>query len=89
METMTHAQLRRLTKDTNQVFFGFGFEWTPKHSQRLYDLQRINFRGIVAPFWLMRLAGLKAVSSQTRRLGSLHPRCRAAGDADHSPGIQP
>ena len=59
MEVMTHGQLRNITRDPTKVFFGYGFEWHPKHSQRLYDLQRIDFRGILAPVWLMKVMGYK------------------------------
>ncbi|HQR19502.1 MAG TPA: conjugative transfer system coupling protein TraD [Burkholderiaceae bacterium] len=69
METMTHSQLRRITKQGSHVFFGYGFEWMPKHSQRLYDLQRINFRGILAPSWLMRLKGMKVVPQPDGEIG--------------------
>ena len=69
VETMTHAQLRRLTQGTDKVFFGFGFEWTPTHSQRLYDLQRINFRGILASTWVLRLIGLKPIPQPDSEIG--------------------
>ena len=69
METMTHAQLRRMTQQNRQVFFGYGFEWMPKHSQRLYDLQHINFRGVLAPSWLMRLNGMKVVPQPDSEVG--------------------
>lgn len=69
VEMMTHTQLRRLTQGTDKVFFGYGFEWTPTHSQRLYDLQRINFRGILAPTWLLRMAGLKPAPQPDAEIG--------------------
>lgn len=69
VETMTHEELRRQMKDPDQVFFGYGFEWTPKHSQRLYDLQALNFRGLLAPRWLLRFAGVKALAQPDSEIG--------------------
>lgn len=69
METMTHDQLRKLVRDPTKVFFGFGFEWQPLHSQRLYDLQRINFRGILAPVWLMHVLGYKVSPQPDGEIG--------------------
>ena len=35
METIGTDQLRRLCRNPERVFLGFGFEWHPIHSQRL------------------------------------------------------
>ncbi|MFH1987908.1 MAG: conjugative transfer system coupling protein TraD [Pseudomonadota bacterium] len=38
------------------VFLGFGFEWQPVHSQRLYELAKIDYREFaVSPRWLQLL----------------------------------
>jgi conjugal transfer pilus assembly protein TraD len=36
--------LAQWCRDPAQVFLGFGFEWRPVHSQRLYELAKIDYR---------------------------------------------
>jgi conjugal transfer pilus assembly protein TraD len=57
MEVITTRQLAKLTRDPDEVFLGFGFEWQPLHSQRLYELAKINFRDYVVSPWLLRALG--------------------------------
>lgn len=53
MQTISSKQLASLTKNLGEVFLGYGFEWQPVHSQRLYELAKVNFRDyIVSPWWL-------------------------------------
>ncbi len=44
MQVVTSKELHKLCRQPEQVFLGFGFEWQPVHSQRLYELAKINFR---------------------------------------------
>ena len=37
------------------VWFGRGFEWTPEHAQRLYELNRVSFRELIPPRFVRRL----------------------------------
>jgi len=69
IEFMTQAQLRAVARDPQVVYFGKGFEWLPKHTQRLYDLQRIALRGVVASPWLMRLLGKRIVAQPEQEIG--------------------
>jgi conjugal transfer pilus assembly protein TraD len=56
MEVMPPDQLERLTRDPEQIFLGFGFEWQPHHSQRLYELSKIDHRELsVSPSLLLLL----------------------------------
>lgn len=61
IETMTPADLLRRwgvhRQDT--VFLGSGFQWLPEHSQRLYELKKIDFRRLAVPRalrWLLNVA---------------------------------
>lgn len=55
IEVITTGQLNKLASDSDQIFLGFGFEWQPVHSQRLYELAKVNFRDyLVSP----RILGL-------------------------------
>ena len=40
------------------VLLGWGFQWQPEHSQRLYELKKIDFRRLEVPRWLRRLLRL-------------------------------
>ena len=56
MQVMTTAKLETLTRDPEQVFLGFGFEWQPVHSQRLYELAKVSYKDYaVSPrlLWLL------------------------------------
>ena len=57
METLSAHKFRAHCKDSSQVFLGFGFEWHPVHSQRLYELSKIHFRDFVVSHWLLRALG--------------------------------
>ena len=57
MEVISTRRLGQLTRDTSQVFLGFGFEWHPVHSQRLYELAKINYKDFAAPSWALGLLG--------------------------------
>ena len=41
----------------DQVFLGFGFEWRPVHSQRLYELAKIDYRDFAISPHLLTLLG--------------------------------
>jgi conjugal transfer pilus assembly protein TraD len=57
METMSPRQFRTYCRDPEQLFLGFGFEWQPVHSQRLYELAKVCFEDFVAPAWLRHALG--------------------------------
>jgi len=57
MAFITPNALRKLCSDRSQVFLGFGFEWQPVHSQRLYELAKVNFRDFMVSPWLLRFLG--------------------------------
>ncbi|HRO57557.1 MAG TPA: conjugative transfer system coupling protein TraD [Burkholderiaceae bacterium] len=44
MQIITTAQHAKLTGDPDQLFLGFGFEWLPVHSQRLYEMSKVDYR---------------------------------------------
>jgi conjugal transfer pilus assembly protein TraD len=44
MQVITSSRLHKLCRDQKEVFLGFGFAWQPVHSQRLYDLEKIDYR---------------------------------------------
>ena len=57
MQVVTTKELGRLCKRAEEVFLGFGFEWSPVHSQRLYELAKVNFRDYAVSPSLLRCLG--------------------------------
>ena len=57
MQTLTTRELARWCQTPEQVFLGFGFEWLPHHSQRLYELSKIDYRPLLVPSPLLRWLG--------------------------------
>lgn len=46
IEVLSTRQLERWCRDPDRVFLGFGFEWTPVHTQRLYELAKVDYRDL-------------------------------------------
>ena len=44
----------RQAAETGCVWFGWGFDWTPEHAQKLYELTKIEARRLI-PSWPLRL----------------------------------
>ncbi|WP_157263923.1 conjugative transfer system coupling protein TraD [Azohydromonas aeria] len=57
MQVITTRRLASFTNDPEQVFLGFGFEWLPVHSQRLYELSKINYKDYYVSPLLLRALG--------------------------------
>lgn len=55
---------RRLQKASGKkidaVWFGFGFDWTPEHAQKLYELSKVTTESLIPSRLTMRLAFLKS-----------------------------
>lgn len=57
MARISWKKFDKLTLDPNRVFIGYGFEWKPEHSQRLYELCKVDYHQFrVAPI-VVRLLG--------------------------------
>lgn len=65
METMSRRRFRACCRDPEQVFLGFGFEWRPVHSQRLYELAKVHFRDFVVGAKLRRRFGRGEAQPET------------------------
>lgn len=57
LEIMTTQKLGRIIADPDQVVFGYGFEWQPLHSQRLYELAKVDYRELEVSPVVLRLLG--------------------------------
>lgn len=53
---MTFEELARIMKGKrNELWLGIGFRWWPEHSQKLYELMKIDWTKLQLPSWLTRL----------------------------------
>ena len=69
MGVMKASRLRKLCHDPAQVFLGFGFEWQPVHSQRLYELAKINYRDYTVSPSLLRFLGYEVNPQPDEEIG--------------------
>ena len=53
---MTFEELAHIMKGhTNDLWLGYGFRWWPEHSQKLYELMKLDWTKLLLPSWLTRL----------------------------------
>ena len=53
---MTFDELSKIMKGhSDDLWLGFGFRWWPQHSQRLYELMKLDWTNLQLPSWLSRL----------------------------------
>jgi conjugal transfer pilus assembly protein TraD len=57
MQVISVERIDRLTCDVNTVYLGHGFEWLPVHSQRLYELSKVDYRDLLVSPMLLRFLG--------------------------------
>lgn len=57
MQVVPTTILEKLCRQPEQVFLGFGFEWQPVHSQRLYELAKVDYRDYAVSPRLLRWLG--------------------------------
>ena len=82
MQVISAKGLGKFCKHPGQVFLGFGFEWLPVHSQRLYELAKINFRDYAVSPMLLRCLGYQVKPQPDSEIGlpyihGVEPRERA------------
>lgn len=69
IEVVSTSELTRWCADPAEVFLGFGFEWRPVHSQRLYELAKIDYREFAVSPRLLRLLGYEARPQPDAEIG--------------------
>ena len=82
MQIVTTKKLVKLCTNDDQVFLGFGFDWLPLHSQRLYELAKVNFRDYTVSPALLRWLGYEVNPQPDNEIGlpyihGVEPRERA------------
>lgn len=61
--------LARLCGKPDEVFLGFGFEWRPVHSQRLYELAKVDYRELTVSPRLLTLLGYATAPQPDGEIG--------------------
>lgn len=56
-----------LKEHPEQFFAGYGFDWTLEHSQRLYDLKKVDLKELETPNWYKSLRGVVYEQSNYER----------------------
>lgn len=52
---MTFRELAKIMKGhSDDLWLGFGFRWWPEHSQKLYELMKLDWTKLQLPIWLIR-----------------------------------
>lgn len=69
MEMVPISRLAKWTGDPEQVVFGLGFIWLPLHSQRLYELIKIDYRAMTISPWLIRALGYQPNPQSDAEIG--------------------
>jgi len=69
IEIIDPVSLAGHCEDPTQVFLGFGFEWRPLHSQRLYELAKIDFREFALSPRLLHYLGYESNPQSDGEIG--------------------
>ena len=82
MQVITTKELNTLCQHPEEVFLGFGFDWLPVHSQRLYELAKVNFRDFAVSPAILRSMGYEVNPQPDSEIGlpyihGVEPRERA------------
>lgn len=82
MQVITTKELNGLCKKPEEVFLGFGFDWLPVHSQRLYELAKVNFRDFAVSPVILHAMGYEVNPQPDSEIGlpyihGVEPRERA------------
>lgn len=79
------GELARWCHQPDEVFLGFGFEWRPVHSQRLYELAKVDYREFAVSLACWRCWATTRGRSPTQRSAcptstvSSRASCRCTG----------
>ena len=67
----TLTSIQRQKENPTCFLGGYGFDWKLEHTQRLYDLKRIDVSQITPPNWYVKLRGqVREQSNYHRDVGS-------------------
>ena len=81
IQIISTDELSRWCGNPADVFLGFGFEWHPVHSQRLYELAKIDYREYTGSPRLLQLLGYHSKPQPDAEIGLPGRTGETGGDA--------
>lgn len=69
MQVIGPSDVERLTADGHRVYLGQGFEWQPVHSQRLYELSKVDYRDHLASPLVLKWLGYRPEPQPDAEIG--------------------
>uniref|UniRef100_UPI0032B247F2 conjugative transfer system coupling protein TraD n=1 Tax=uncultured Aquincola sp. TaxID=886556 RepID=UPI0032B247F2 len=69
IQVLSTRAVARWTEKPDAVFLGFGFEWRPVHSQRLYELAKVDYREFTVSPRLLQVLGYDARPQPDAEIG--------------------
>jgi conjugal transfer pilus assembly protein TraD len=61
---MTSEQLVKKMRENDDMFWaGKGFTWLAEHTQRLYEIKRINLKMVMPPEWVCKIKGVPSFNN--------------------------
>jgi len=69
IQVLSTRAVARWTEKPDAVFLGFGFEWRPVHSQRLYELAKVDYREFTVAPRLLQVLGYDARPQPDAEIG--------------------
>ena len=70
MQTMKPESLKKLCAEPGRVWFGYGFEWMPRHAQRLYELMKLDVKQYTVRPWMLKVLGLTGQVQPDEEMGA-------------------
>ena len=71
--TNVKAVVSATQKESNLLWLGSGFRWWPEHSQRLYELMKLDWTSLKLPSWLVKiLLGKESLDEDAAGLPIIH-----------------
>ncbi len=69
MQVIGPRQIEQFTRDDQGIYLGQGFEWQPVHSQRLYELAKVDYRDYLVSPSLLNLLGYRTDPQPDAEIG--------------------
>lgn len=71
--TTVKKVVRETRSDSTHLWLGFGFRWWPEHSQRLYELMKLDWSTLKLPNWSVKLLlGKESLNEEAAGLPIIH-----------------
>ncbi|MYM92724.1 conjugative transfer system coupling protein TraD [Duganella vulcania] len=62
--------VKKVKSNPDCMWLGLGFDWKPIHTQRVYDLKRLDVSELYPPDWFLKLRGVSEPAQDKNAIGS-------------------